>query len=135
MPGEFSTVGANIALDAWSGRATQTARTTYLALLTAAPGDATTIAALAEITTAGYARQAVTWGAPTGDPAVTANSAPVVFGPFSADPPNVTHCALVSSASGTTGDHLGFWTLDTAKDAATGESIQFNTGALTMSLD
>jgi hypothetical protein len=59
----------------------------------------------------------------------------VVFGPFTADPPNVTHCALVSAATGTTGDMLGFWTLDAAKDAATGESIQFNTGALTMSLD
>lgn len=135
MPGEFSTAGANIALDAWSGRATQSARTTYLALLTSTPTDATAISALAEITTAGYSRQAVTWGAPTGDPSVTANSAPIVFGPFSADPPNVTHVALVSSASGTSGDFLGFWTLDTAKDAANGESIQFNTGALTMSLD
>lgn len=135
MPGEFSTQGANIALDAWSGRATQTARTTYLALLTSTPTDATTIAGLAEITTAGYARQAVTWSAPAGDPSLTQNSAPVVFGPFSADPPNVTHVALVSSASGTTGDFLAFWALDTAKDAATGESIQFNTGALTMSLD
>lgn len=135
MPGEFTTQGANIALDAWSGRATQSARTTYLALLSSAPGDATTIAALAEITTGGYARQAVTWAAPSGDPSATSNSAPIVFGPFSGDPPNVTHVALVSSASGTSGDHLGFWTLDTAKDAATGESIQFNTGALSMSLD
>lgn len=135
IPGEFSTRGANIALDAWSGRATQSARTTYLALLTGTPGDATTIATLAEVTTAGYARQAVTWGAPAGDPSVIANSAPVVFGPFGADPPNITHVALVSAASGTTGDVLGFWTLDAAKDAATGESIQFNTGALSMGLD
>lgn len=135
MPGEFSTVGSNIALDAWSGRATQTARTTYLALLTAAPTDTTTVATMAEITTAGYSRQAVTWSAPSGDPATTSNSAPIVFGPFGADPPNVPYCALVSSASGTSGDLLGYWTLDAAKDAASGESIQFNAAALTMSLD
>lgn len=135
MPGEFSQRGAELALDAWAGRAAASARTTYLALLTTAPTDTTTLGTMAEVTTAGYARQAVTWGAPTGDPSVIANSAPVVFGPFTADPPNVTHVALVSAASGTTGDFLGHWALDAAKDAATGESIQFNTGALTMSLD
>lgn len=111
------------------------ARTTYLALLTAAPDDQTTLATMAEVTTAGYARQAVTWGAPAGDPSVIANAAPVVFGPFTADPPNITHCALVSAAAGTAGDLLGRWTLDAAKDAAVGESIQFNTGQLTMSLE
>ena len=135
MPGEASSVGAGIALDAMSGRATQSARTTYLALLTAAPTDASTIGTLSEITTAGYARQAVTWGAPAGDPRVSANSATVTFGPFTADPPNVTHCALVSSASGTSGDLIYFWTLDTAKDAALNESIQVAAGGLTMSLD
>ena len=35
MPGELSTVGANNALDGALGRVTQTARTTYAALLTA----------------------------------------------------------------------------------------------------
>ena len=33
MPGELSTVGANNALDGALGRVTQTARTTYAALL------------------------------------------------------------------------------------------------------
>lgn len=135
MAGEFSQKGAEIALDAWSGRATQSARTTYLALLTAAPNDQSTLATMAEVSTSGYSRQAVTWTAPTGDPSATANSAPVVFGPFTADPPNVTYCALVSSASGTTGDFIGWWALDAAKDAANGESIQFNTAALSMTLD
>lgn len=135
MAGQLSTVGANIALDAATGRATQTARTTYLALLTAAPTDSTTIAALSEITTAGYARQAVTWSAPTGDPSSSGNSGTITFGPFTADPPNVTHCALVSSASGTAGDHIMYWTLDVAKDAAINESIEFAAGALTMTID
>ena len=135
MPGELSTVGAGIALDAATGRATQTARTTYLALLTAAPADGTTLATMTEVATAGYARQAVTWTAPTGDPARTQNSAVITFGPFSADPPNVTHCALVSASSGTTGDFIMYWTLDVAKDAAINESIQFAAAALYMTLD
>ena len=135
MPGEASSVGAGIALDAMSGRATQSARTTYLALLTAAPTDSTTLATMAELTTAGYARQAVTWGVPSGDPRVTSNTNTITFGPLTADPPNVTHAALVSAASGTTGDFIYFWTLDVAKDAALNESLQAAAGAFTMSAD
>jgi hypothetical protein len=135
VPGEFSQRGAELALDAWSGRVTAAARTTYLALLTAAPNDQTTVAGMAELAVAGYARQAVTWGAPSGDPSQIANSAPIVFGPFTADAAPVTHCALVSSASGGTGDFLGHWALEAAKDAAAGESIQFAAGQLTMNLE
>ena len=135
MPGELSTFGANAALDGATGRATQTARTTYLALLTAAPNDASTLATMTEVSVAGYARQSVAWTAPTGDPSRTQNSAVLTFGPFTGDPPNVTHCALVSAASGTTGDFIMWWALDVAKDAAINESIQFAAGALYMTLD
>lgn len=130
MPGEASTVGANLALDAMTGRATVTTRTTYLALLTAAPTDASTLATMTELAVAGYARQTVAWGAPTGDPSESSNTGILTFGPFTADPANVTHCALVSAASGTTGDFVFWWALDVAKDAASGESIQFAVGAL-----
>lgn len=135
MPGEFSNVGAGIGMDAATGRATQTARTTYLALLSSAPSDSSTLATMAEITTSGYARQTVAWTAPTGDPQSSNNSALLTFGPFSADPPNVTHCALVSASSGTVGDFLMWWALDVAKDAAINESIQFAIANLTMTLD
>ena len=135
MPGQPTQVGANNALDAMNGRATQTARTTYLALLTSAPTDTTAISALAEVTTAGYARQSVTWGAPSGDPSVAANTNAITFGPFTADPPNVTHLSLVSSASGTSGDHIFYWTADTARDGIANDSITVAVGALTMSLD
>lgn len=134
MTGEASTVGAGIALDAMNGRATQTARTTYLALLSAAPSDSTTLASMTEITTAGYGgRQSVTWGAPSGDPAVAANTNLITFGPFSADPANCVALALVSAASGTTGDFIYQWTV--SKDVGIGDSIQIAIGGLTMSLD
>ena len=135
MAGEASTFGAGRALDAISGRATATARTMYLALLSAAPTDATTLATMTEITTAAYSRQAVTFSAPSGDPQVSSNTAALTFGPFSADPPNVTHAALVSAASGTTGDLVYFWTLDNARDAANGDSLTVAIGALVMQLD
>lgn len=135
MPGQPSTVGANNMLDGMSGRATQTARTTYIALLTSAPSDTTTNATMAELSGSGYSRQSVTWGAPSGDPSSTANTNALTFGPFGFDPASVTHLALVSSASGTTGDFIWYWTADVAKDAASGDSITIAIGALTMTAD
>lgn len=138
MPGELSTVGANIGLDASTGRATQTARTMYLALLTAAPTDATTMATMTELTTPGtngYARQSVAFAAPTGDPSSTSNSGVLTFGPFTADLGIVTHCALVSAATGTVGDLTAHWALTTARDPANGDSISFAAGALVLTLD
>lgn len=135
MPGELSTVGANIALDAATGRAAAAARTTHLALWTAALTDASTIATAGELAVAGYARQPVTWSAPAGDPSSSSNTATITFGPFTADPANVTHCALVAPLTGTVGDFIMHWALTVAKDAAINESIQFAAAALVMTLD
>jgi hypothetical protein len=120
-------------LDAVTGRATQTAGATYLALMTSAPDDT---GAGTEITTAGtngYSRQTFTWDAPTGDPASTDNSTLITFGPFSADLGNVTHLALFSASTG--GTMLYYWTADAAKDPANGDSITIAAGALTMTAD
>jgi hypothetical protein len=124
--------GQAIALDAKTGRATQTARTTYLALLTAAPTATTTLATMSEVTTAGYSRQSVTWAAPSGNPRSTSNTNALTFGPFTADPPNITHCALVSAATGTTGDLIDAWSLDTARDGISGDSLTVAASALVL---
>ena len=126
MAGEFSSVGAGYALDIVTGRnAGPGARTMYLALLSAAPTDTSTLATMTEISTSGYSRQTIAFSAPAGDPSSTNNTAQLTFGPFSADPPNITHCALVSASSGTTGDITAWWSLTAAKDPANGESLQF----------
>jgi hypothetical protein len=133
MPGQPTTAGANKMLDAVNGRATQTAATTHLALFTTAPTDA---GGGTEITTAGtngYARQSVTWGAPSGDPSVCANTNAITFGPFTADLPNVPFLALMSAATG--GTMLWFWDADSARDPGNGDSITVAVGALTMSAD
>jgi hypothetical protein len=133
MAGQPSTAGANKMLDAVSGRATQTAATTYLALYRNAPDDT---GAGDEVTTAGtngYARQAVTWTAPSGDPSSTQNDGLLTFGPFSADLQNVTHLALFSAATG--GNLLFYWDAAVPKDPANGDSITVAAGALTMTAD
>jgi hypothetical protein len=138
MPGEFSTPGATKALDAVTGRATVTTRTTYLALLTTAPTDATTMATMVEVFTpgsSGYNRVAVTWSAPTGDPASTSNTGTLTFGTFTADPANIVGCALVDAATGTAGTVEATWTLTAARDPAIGDTVTFAPGALTLTCD
>ncbi len=137
MPGEITREGQKRGLDAASGRVAVAQITTYLCLCTADPGKApANPGAINEISTAGYARMAVSWTAPSDvDPSRTENASVITFGPFTADPPNVTHAALVTSSSGATGEVRMKWTLDVAKDAAINESIQFAAAALYMTLD
>ena len=136
MAGQLSTVGANSALDGALGRVTQTARTTYIALLTAAPTDATTMATMTEYAATGYSRQAVTWGAPTGDPSASSNTGALTFGPMTAGTgATITHAALVSAASGTAGDFITYWTLDASKTPGTGDSVTVAASAFSVPLD
>lgn len=81
--------------------------TTYLGLATALPdtGASPTLANITEVTTAGYAREAVTWGAPVfpGSPVNVSNSAAVSFGPMTADMVvGANYAFLCDVASGTT---------------------------------
>jgi hypothetical protein len=141
MSGEFSDKGADIALDAVSGRATQSARTMYLAFLTSAPSDTTTMSTMSEITTPGtngYTRPAVTPTAPGSDGAgarETHNSGAITDGPFTSDLSNCTHAALVSASSGTSGDLVFWWALTSARDPANGDSFSVADSALVMKAD
>jgi hypothetical protein len=133
MAGQPTTAGANKMLDGLSGRATQTAATTYLALCTTAPTDSAGGTELTTAGTNGYSRQAVTWSAPSGDPSSTSNSGTITFGPFSADLGNVTHLQLMDASTG--GNVLFYWTADAAKDPQNGDSITIANAALTMTAD
>ena len=136
MPGQPSTPGANKMLDALTGRATQTAGTTFLALSTTAPTDSALGAELTVAGTNGYNRQTVAWSAPTGDPSSTNNTALITFGPFTADLGIVTHIMLMDVlTAGTAPNCLAYWTADVAKDPANGDSITIAIGALVMTAD
>lgn len=134
MPGEFSTVGAQLALNRIIGK--DPVRNTYIALLSSAPTDAGTIATLPEINTSGYARQLVNWTSATAtSPSVATNSSLITFGPFTAAMAfPATHCALVSAGTGTAGDFLFHWTLEFVIQAGLNESVQFALGALQIEL-
>lgn len=139
MPGQFSDAGSNRALDAVTGRATVSSATTYLALLTSAPTDTSTLAGLAEYGAAGYSRQSVTWASPTlngSNVPETANAATVSFGPFTSSVTGtITHAALVSSASGTSGSVLAWWELDASRTPSTNDSLEITSGNLKLSVD
>jgi len=139
MSGQLTQAGADRAVQAGVGEAQSAAAGMYLALATALPGspDTDTLATFAgnEISTAGYSRQAVTWDAPAGDPSEISNSAVINFGTFTADPPEVTHVFLCTASSGTVGDVLAYWELDTARDANNGDSLEFGANELAISVD
>lgn len=139
MAGEFSDAGALKALDAVTGRATVSSATTYLALLTAAPTDTSTPATMTEYGATGYSRQTVTWSTPALNGSSipeTSNSGTLTFGPFTAGTgATVSHCALVTSASGTTGEIRAWWSLDTSRTPGTNDSLQFSTSNLKITVD
>jgi hypothetical protein len=109
----------------------------YVALLTSAPDDGTTMASMAEIAApgvSGYARQPFDPDDPLGTE-TTGNTSQLSFGPFSANLSPVTHIALVSEPTGTVGDLVWYWTVDVVKDPAIGDSVVIQPGSLTMSSD
>lgn len=139
MAGEISDAGALKALEGVMGKTTLTAATTYLALLTAAPSDTSTVAQLTEYGATGYARVAPTWGTAalngSNVPEIK-NSAAITFGAFTAGTgAQITHCALVTSASGTGGEVRAWWSLTDARTPGANDSLEFAIGALTMTLD
>jgi glycine cleavage system aminomethyltransferase T len=142
--GSATNVGEKIALDAITGRATQTARTMYLALLvTPAPTDATTMSTMTELTTPGtngYSRQTIVTSTGWSDPTTTgttSNTGTITFGPFSSDLGTVIALALVSTPSGTAGELVYYWNLTAGeqRDPANNDSITIAPGALVITAD
>lgn len=140
MPGELTQAGANRAARAGVGQTVTAASGMYVALATALPGtpDTATLAdyvTAGEVDTAGYARQAVTWDAPAGDPSQVVNTLPLTFGAFEADPPNVVYCWLCDTSTGPNGTVLAYWTLEAARNGDSGDQLQFAAGDLRLAVD
>jgi len=137
MGGTITVFGRNRAIDAALGDAVSAASAMYLALSTALPAspESATLANFNthEITTSGYSRQAVTWNAPSGG--TVTNAGTVDFGAFSADPPEVSHVFECDTSTGTSGNVIAFWSLDTARDAGDGDIIRISPTDLSMSVD
>lgn len=98
----------------------------YLALYTASPSDA---AGGTEVSGSGYSRQAVTFGAPSGG--VIANSAGVSFTASGGAFGTVVAVAILDAS--TAGNMLS-WAPITSATVGDGDTINFATGQLTISL-
>ena len=101
--------------------------TTYLALYTSDPTDADTGT---EVTGGSYARQAITFGAPSNG--VTTNSAAIEFPQATASWGTVTHVAIRDASS--SGNLLFHTPLDTSKTIANGDVFKITTGSLSVTL-
>jgi hypothetical protein len=137
MAGKLANPGSGNALDGALGRVTQTARTVYLALLTAAATQATTTATMQEYSGAGYARQQYTPGASSGTPRTVANTNAINYGPLTgADGTKaVTHWGIVSAQSGTAGDFIAYGDFNTPRTPQAGDSLTVAIGAITVAID
>lgn len=102
----------------------------YVALYTVAPTDA---GGGTEVNGGGYARQAVTFGAPSGgSPTITANSAQVQFPVATANWGTIVAAAVFTAATG--GTFLGWGNLQTSKAINSGDQAVFNAGDITIQL-
>lgn len=120
----------------------------YLALLVADPstsgpssGPAVSLSDLVEDTTAGYARQSVTFSQITQSngttpPAQASNTNTLTFGPYTANQAlPVQWAALVTAASGTTGLLKYTWNLDTIEQVSVSQPIIIPAGSLVLDQD
>lgn len=129
-------------LNSWNGSAWVVgASARYVALLTASPftsgsggGNAELISDLIEVTTAGYTRQAVTFGnAASSYPSPVSNSGVLTFGPMTAGMALAAQwAALVTASSGTTGLLLYYWQLDTPQQVSVSQSVQIPIAGLSL---
>lgn len=138
MAGELTTFASKAILEYVFGKTNYKVIpfTTYLALCVDLIDDDTAVNVLPEVTTAGYARTAITWGAATNvNPPVIANSALVTFPAVTADmaQPIVSAALMTSNLSGQ-GDYLAWWILDQPLQLNAGQQIQIAPSQLTMSL-
>lgn len=105
--------------------------TIWVALYTTAPTDTS---AGTEVSGGAYARQSVTFGAPSGNPAQISNSSQILFPEATASWGTIVAAALHSASSGG-GNMIAWANLTTSKTIAAGDQAVFNTGGLVVQLD
>jgi hypothetical protein len=105
--------------------------TVYVALYTTAPTDTSEGT---EVSGGSYARQAVTFGAPSGNPSVISNTANIDFPVATANWGTVVAFAIHSADSGT-GNMICWGNLSTSKTIQTDDQARILAGNLQIQLD
>ena len=101
----------------------------YVALYTAAPSDA---GGGTEVSGNGYSRQAVTFDAATSGAGTTSNTGAVTFTAAGGDWGTITHIGIHDASSG--GNLLWHGTLTVSKTVSDGDTIQFATGNIDLTM-
>lgn len=101
----------------------------YVALYTAAPSDA---GGGTEVSGNGYSRQAVTFDAATSGAGTTSNTGAVTFTAAGGDWGTITHIGIHDASSG--GNLLWHGTLTVSKTVADGDTLQFATGNIDLTM-
>lgn len=124
----LSDFSENLLLD-WLMTAGMATRPTawHLALFTAAPNDA---GGGTEVSTGGYARKAIAFGAASGG--TTSNTGAVTFTATGASWGSITHVGIFDAS--TAGNLLWHGALTTARTIGDGDSLDFAIGAVDLTL-
>ena len=101
----------------------------YVALYTAAPDDT---GGGTEVSGNGYSRQSVTFDAATSGAGTTANSGDVVFTAAGGSWGTITHIGIFDAS--TAGNLLWHGSLTASKTVADGDTLQFSTGNIDLTL-
>jgi len=101
----------------------------YVALYTAAPSDA---GGGTEVSGNGYSRQAVTFDAATSGAGTTSNTGAVTFTAAGGDWGTITHIGIHDASTG--GNLLWHGSLTVSKTVADGDTIQFATGNIDLTM-
>jgi hypothetical protein len=137
VAGSFSDFLENELLDHVFGAAAYTAPATiYLALLTAAPTDASTGSTITEANYTGYVRKSMTNNKTTFSTAASGalnNAAAITFAQCTAGSSTVTHFAILDAASA--GNILAWGDLTVSKSITAGDIPEFAAASLSISLN
>jgi hypothetical protein len=101
----------------------------YVALYTAAPSDS---GGGTEVSTGGYSRQAVTFGAASSPGGTTSNTGAVSFTASGANYGTVTHIGIFDNS--TSGNLLWHGALTTSKTVNDGDTLEFSIGNIDLTI-
>lgn len=135
--GSISNYLENELLDHIVGKGSYSMPTAYVALCTADPTDAGTGASMNEVADSNsYARKSTVagdWNAASGGSIDNANS--IAFTAASGSWGTITHFAILDSGTHGAGNMLAHGTLDVSKAVESADTVTFDAGALTITLD
>jgi len=135
MAGSLSDYAEVELLDHITGKTALTMPTISVGLWTATLSDTSTGATAGEVSGGSYARvttSGATWNAAASG--AVDNASAIVFPTATASWGTVTHVALLDSATLGAGNIIGWADLTASKTVGSGDTLQFNAGALDITL-